>query len=132
MANEQLLLDTDILFSKKYKDFKQLDFVVSIVSVFELIEISRRKYIEMTNKGEKVRAQGYINSLKPIIDDVRHNVINATIDDFLAAIKIMVERNINAGDVVNAVIAIRTGRKVVSEDKDWERVKDLVEVIRPD
>lgn len=131
MKNEKLLLDTDILFSKKYRKYKRIDFAVTIISAFELVEITRRRYVEMINKGEKARAQGYINSLKAILTDIVDKVIDVSVIDVLDAIKIMVERDVNPGDAVNAVVAMRTGRKVVSEDKDWERVKDLVEVIKP-
>lgn len=126
----KFLLDTDILVSKKYLHYINEDFVVTTITLLELMSVLRRKYLEMLKNGERRRAEGYLNMLRVIVIHVKNRIIEATPEDFIQGIEIMIERDINAGDAVNAMIAKRTGRKVVSDDKDWDRVKDLVEVVR--
>jgi hypothetical protein len=41
------------------------------------------------------------------------------------------DRNIDVGDAINTIVARRINSKIVSKDKDYERVKDLVEVLLP-
>jgi len=125
------LIDTDILFSKKYLNFREKEYRITNITLYEFIVIIRNKYMEMMKKGHKDRAKGYLNFLKLIKNEMKNSIIDVNKDDILKAIDIIFEREINVGDAINVVIARKMNAVIVSNDKDYDRVKDLVEVIRP-
>jgi predicted nucleic acid-binding protein len=93
--------------------------------------ITRNKYTEMIKKGHKDIAKGYLNFLKLMKNEMKNSIIDVNKDDIWKAIDIIFEREINVGDAINVVIARKISATIVSNDKDYDRVKDLVEVIRP-
>ena len=125
------LIDTDILFSKKYLNFREKEYRITNITLYEFIVIIRNKYMEMMKKGHKDRAKGYLNFLKLIKNEMKNSIIDVNKDDILKAIDIIFEREINVGDAIDVVIARKMNATIVSNDKDYDRVKDLVEVIRP-
>ncbi|WP_269199652.1 type II toxin-antitoxin system VapC family toxin [Acidianus ambivalens] len=93
--------------------------------------VIRNKYMEMMKKGYKDRVEGYLNFIKLIKNEMKNSIIDVNKDDILKAIDIIFEREINVGDAINVATARKMNVTIVSNDKDYDRVKDLVEVIRP-
>ncbi|WP_162582814.1 type II toxin-antitoxin system VapC family toxin [Acidianus brierleyi] len=129
MSEEKYLIDTDILFSKKYVKFRGKG-IITIITLYELITIVRSRYLDMLKRGYKNRAEGYLRFLNIILNDIKNSVIGITEFDILNSINIIFERELSVGDAINVTIAKRSGMTIVSNDKDYERVKDLVNVIR--
>ncbi|BDC18027.1 PIN domain-containing protein [Acidianus sp. HS-5] len=130
--NEEIyLIDTDILFSKKYLNFREKKYRITSITLYEFIVIIRNKYIEMMKKGYKHRAEGYLNFLKLIKNEIKNSVVDVNKDDILKSINLIFEREINVGDAINVEIARKINALIVSNDKDYSRVKDLVKVITP-
>ena len=130
MKEEKYIIDTDILFSKEYLQFKEKG-VVTLITLYEFITLIRRKYIDILKSGNKSRAEGYIKFLNLVIRDIKDSILEISKNDILDAVKLVFNRNIDVGDAINTIVALRIGAKIISKDKDYERVKDLVEVIRP-
>jgi predicted nucleic acid-binding protein len=126
---EKYLLDTDVLVSKQFVSIKE-PFVVSLISVVELASVIREKYLEKLNKGEKLRAEGYVKFLNLVLSYIRNVVVEVSFKDIEEAINIMFERDVNLGDAVNAMVARRLGCTVISNDKDWDRLEDIVRIKR--
>jgi PIN domain. len=124
------LLDTDILFSKRYLQFKG-EGVVTVITLYEFITIIRRRHIDTLKNGNKSRAEGYIKFLNLVIADIKDSILEINKNDILDAVNLVFDRNIDVGDAINTIVARRINSKIVSKDKDYERVKDLVEVILP-
>ncbi|AWR95336.1 PIN domain-containing protein [Acidianus brierleyi] len=129
LSEEKYLIDTDILFSKKYVKFRGKG-IITIITLYELITIVRSRYLDMLKRGYKNRAEGYLRFLNIILNDIKNSVIGITEFDILNSINIIFERELSVGDAINVTIAKRSGMTIVSNDKDYERVKDLVNVIR--
>jgi len=96
------------------------------VSVIEMASVIRNKYLELLRKGEKAMAKGYIEFLNLVLSQIRNNVVEVTFSDIEEGIKIMFERDVNLSEAINAIIARRLKAIVISNDKDWVRLKDLV------
>jgi len=124
------LLDTDILFSKRYLQFKG-EGVVTVITLYEFITIIRRRHIDTLKSGNKSRAEGYIKFLNLVIADIKDSILEINKNDILDAVNLVFDRNIDVGDAINTIVARRINSKIVSKDKDYERVKDLVEVLLP-
>jgi len=124
------LLDTDILFSKRYLQFKG-EGVVTVITLYEFITIIRRRHIDTLKNGNKSRAEGYIKFLNLVIADIKDSILEINKNDILDAVNLVFDRNIDVGDAINTIVARRINSKIVSKDKDYERVKDLVEVLLP-
>ncbi|TRM80425.1 hypothetical protein DJ531_12280, partial [Sulfolobus sp. A20-N-F6] len=116
---EKYLLDTDILVSKQFVKVKE-PFIVSLVSIIELAIVIRRKHHELIKRGERRRAEGYLNFLYLTLSQIKDVVVEVSLKDVEEGIKIMFERDVNLGEAINAVIAKRLNYTVVSNDKDWE------------
>ena len=130
MKELKYLLDTDILFSKEYLQFKG-EGVVTVITLYEFITIIRRRHIDTLKNGNKSRAEGYIKFLNLVIADIKDSILEINKNDILDAVNLVFDRNIDVGDAINTIVARRINSKIVSKDKDYERVKDLVEVILP-
>lgn|GEM_PF-844940 len=130
MKELKYLLDTDILFSKRYLQFKG-EGVVTVITLYEFITIIRRRHIDTLKNGNKSRAEGYIKFLNLVIADIKDSILEINKNDILDAVNLVFDRNIDVGDAINTIVARRINSKIVSKDKDYERVKDLVEVILP-
>ena len=130
MKELKYLLDTDILFSKEYLQFKG-EGVVTVITLYEFITIIRRRHIDTLKNGNKSRAEGYIKFLNLVIADIKDSILEINKNDILDAVNLVFDRNIDVGDAINTIVARRINSKIVSKDKDYERVKDLVEVLLP-
>ncbi|MCI2415712.1 MAG: hypothetical protein MPF33_10820 [Candidatus Aramenus sp.] len=126
---EKYLLDTDVLVSKQFVNVKQ-PFVVSLMSVIELASVIRKKYLELLKKGEKSRAEGYVKFLNLTLSHIKNVIVEVSLKDIEDAINVMFTRDVNLGEAVNAMIAKRLDCTVISNDKDWERLKDIVKIKR--
>ncbi|MCY0858884.1 MAG: PIN domain-containing protein [Sulfolobaceae archaeon] len=126
---ERYLLDTDILVSKQFANISE-PYVVSLVSVFELASVVRKKYLNLLAKNDKSRAEGYREFLNLVLSQIKDRIVQVFIEDLEEGIDIMFERDVNLGEAINAVIAKRLNCKVISNDKDWERLSDIAEVKR--
>lgn len=129
-AKQEYIIDTDTLFSKDYLKFKGKG-LVTLITIYEFILITRSKRIEMMKIGSRKRAEGYLKLLNLVIGDIKDSIIEVSKDDMLESMRLVFDREINVGDAVNVVAAKKIDAKIVSNDKDYTRVKDLVRVISP-
>ncbi|AGE71878.1 PIN domain-containing protein [Sulfolobus acidocaldarius] len=127
METRKRLLDTDVLLSKKFVEVKE-PYVVSLISIIEITSVIRRKYLELAKKGEKSRAEGYIRFLNLTLSHIRNNVVEVTFRDVERGIELMFERDVNLGEAVNTMVAKRLNLTVISSDKDWESLRDIIDV----
>ncbi|WP_230952031.1 PIN domain-containing protein [Sulfolobus acidocaldarius] len=103
-------------------------YVVSLISIIEITSVIRRKYLELAKKGEKSRAEGYIRFLNLTLSHIRNNVVEVTFRDVERGIELMFERDVNLGEAVNTMVAKRLNLTVISSDKDWESLRDIIDV----
>jgi len=66
-----------------------------------------------------------------VIGDIKDSIIDVSRDGVLESISLVFDREINDGDAVNVIIAKKINAEIVSNDKDYTRVKDLVKVVSP-
>ncbi|PSN87208.1 hypothetical protein B9Q03_10940 [Candidatus Marsarchaeota G2 archaeon OSP_D] len=66
-----------------------------------------------------------------VIGDIKDSIIDVSRDGVLESISLVFDREINVGDAVNVMIAKKINAEIVSNDKDYTRVKDLVKVVSP-
>ncbi|BCU71503.1 PIN domain-containing protein [Stygiolobus caldivivus] len=62
---------------------------------------------------------------------LKNLLLKLTANDFIHAGDIVFRRDLDVRDAVNVAVAERLNLVIVSEDKDYDRVKDIVKVIRP-
>ena len=118
MKELKYLLDTDILFSKRYLQFKG-EGVVTVITLYEFITIIRRRHIDTLKNGNKSRAEGYIKFLNLVIADIKDTILEINKNDILDAVNLVFDRNIDVGDAINTIVARRINSKIVSKDKDY-------------
>ncbi|WP_168364245.1 type II toxin-antitoxin system VapC family toxin [Metallosphaera hakonensis] len=130
MEYRRYLIDTDVLFSKKFLKYKG-DGLVTATSVYEFLTVIRERYLELYHFGNKDRAKGYLRFLGLVLGEIKSSIIDVTSNDFIHAGSLVFERDLNVGDAINVAVAKRLNLVIVSEDKDYDRIRDLVTVTRP-
>ncbi len=66
-----------------------------------------------------------------MLGEIKSSIIDVTSNDFIHAGSLVFERDLNVGDAINVAVAKRLNLVIVSEDKDYDRIRDLVTVTRP-
>lgn len=122
---EKTLVDTSVLISRRKRGN-----VVSVVSLIEFIEWCLEKYREHLRKGEKERAAGYLRMIGQLAFlDVE--ILEIDKDEVKDLIYYVTDKDLDPADAYLAVIAKKYGLSIVTEDKDFERVKDEVKIVDP-
>ncbi|MFP3202568.1 MAG: PIN domain-containing protein [Sulfolobus sp.] len=125
MGEDEALIDTSAFISNKRRKGK-----VSVIILIEFMEWALRKYMELSKKGEKLRALGYLNLIASLPINVGE-VIEIKNDEIRDLIYYVVEKNLDPADAYLAVLSKKLKIPLVTDDKDFERVKDEIEVIDP-
>ncbi|BAB65109.1 PIN domain-containing protein [Sulfurisphaera tokodaii] len=125
MGEDEVIIDTSAFISKKSRKGK-----VSVITIIEIMEWALRKYNEYSRKGEKLRALGYLNlitSLPLAMDEV----IEIKDNEIKDLVYYVTEKNLDPVDAYLVVLSKRFKIPIVTIDKDFERVKDEIEIIDP-
>ncbi|BDB98544.1 type II toxin-antitoxin system VapC family toxin [Saccharolobus caldissimus] len=125
MGKDEVLIDASSFISKKSRKGK-----VSVVTLIEIMEWALRKYTEHSKKGDKLRALGYLNliaSLPLTVDEV----IEIRGDEIRDLVYYVMEKSLDPTDAYLVVLSKRFKIPIITTDKDFERVKDEIEVIDP-
>ena len=132
-ACEGVLVDTNVLISKKLRVLMQLQasnkLYITPVVLLEYMNWAIASRNRALARGEKERAEGYqrLLALFPqLLLGLGIEVIDQdiTIEDLVEAVELIVARNVDPGDALNAVTARRKGLCVVTQDRDWLRLRD--------
>ena len=133
---KRVLVDTNILVSKKIVQLKLLEreLYVTPVIILEYLNWALESYNEMMSRREYERAKGYMRLIElfpHLLDELGISVIGQefSLEDLARAIRLVVERNVDPGDALNAVTASKLGLGVVTGDRDWLRLEDYVEEV---
>ncbi len=133
---KRVLVDTNILVSKKIVELKLLEreLYVTPVIILEYLNWALESYNEMMSRREYERAKGYMRLIElfpHLLDELGISVIGQelSLEDLARAIRLVVERNVDPGDALNAVTASKLGLGVVTGDRDWLRLEDYVEEV---
>ncbi|BCU69858.1 PIN domain-containing protein [Stygiolobus caldivivus] len=125
MGKDEILIDTSAFISKKTRKGK-----VSVITLIEFIDWALKKYMEYSKKGEKLRALGYLNlitSLPLTVDEV----VEVKSDEIRDLVYFVVEKDLDPADAYLVVLSKKFKMPLVTTDKDFERVKDQIEIIDP-
>ena len=129
------LVDTNVIVQKGLALLdllkgKDPDPTFTDIVIAELICTIRQKAKDYFKKNKKEIANRYIYFGKLFLEELRLNkVILAapTLEDLAEAYDLTFARDVDGVDAVLAVIAKRTNAKVLSNDKDFDRLKDYAE-----
>ena len=132
-----VLVDTNILVSKKLKSLLTLQdrLYVTPVVVVEYLNWAIESRNKMLSEGSVKRAKGYerlIRLFPSLLRELGVGIIEQSLDarDLGEAIDLVLDRGVGPGDALNAVTIRKEKLKVVTRDKDWEKLRDYaVEVI---
>ena len=94
------------------------------------MEWALRKYHELVAKGQTSRALGYMN-LIAFLPLVAKRVIELKGQELIDMVYYVIEKDLDPADAYLVVLSKRLGMPIVTTDKDFERVKDEVEVLDP-
>jgi hypothetical protein len=89
MGEDEALIDTSAFISNKRRKGK-----VSVITLIEFMEWALRKYMELSKKGEKLRALGYLNLIASLPINVGE-VIEIKNDEIRDLIYYVVEKNLD-------------------------------------
>ena len=108
------------------------DPIFSDLVIAEMMEAIRKNARECMRKNKPEVANKYIAFSRDFLKLLyqQSQLEYPSMKDFVDAFEVMVERDVNAVDAVLAVIAKNKGVDVVSNDNDWDRLKDYAKRIR--
>ena len=96
----------------------------------ELAEFVHEKYLELMKASEAERARGYLKLFKLLIEVLSDKpLIVHSYSDYLTAVDLAVSRGLDVTDALLTVTALRLKGVILTRNKDFERVGDLVKVI---
>ncbi|BDB99791.1 type II toxin-antitoxin system VapC family toxin [Saccharolobus caldissimus] len=126
----KVLVDTNIIIGKRNALFnllKNYDLIFSDLVVAEVMEVIRENVLESMKKNKSEVANKYLafgREFLKMLYQLNVQLEYPNIKDFIEAFEVMHNRDVDAVDAVLAVIAKRQGVSVLSNDKDWDRLKD--------
>jgi predicted nucleic acid-binding protein len=91
------------------------------------MEVIRKNALEFLKKNEREVANKYLafgREFLKILYQQNVQLEYPNIKDFVEAFEVMKDKDVDAVDAILAVIAKRQGVNVLSNDKDWDRLKD--------
>ncbi|WP_338598675.1 PIN domain-containing protein [Sulfolobus tengchongensis] len=138
-----VVVDTSILIKKslgifEYLNSKGYNPLFPTVVLYEYMNFVRKRWNELRNKknikSASGRAIGHIetadtlfNLIKDRISKNTTTLLNPDIDDFIKSLQILKDADVDAGDAIITTIAAKLQYKVITGDRDWERLKDYVD-----
>lgn len=129
-----VIVDTNLIINKSKDIFtflsqRNYNPVFSTVALFEYLVFIREKFIEQRKLNKKERANGYIEAARIVLERVAMagNQLVSPSNDFLKGLEISKERDVDVGDAILASMAKERGLRVITADRDWERLKDFAD-----
>ncbi|AWR95722.1 PIN domain-containing protein [Acidianus brierleyi] len=127
MEEKKIIVDTNIIISKKFLDLNNVIVTESVVQ--ELAEFIFQKYLDYMNSSQQERANGYIKLFKYLIEYLsKYPLLSHSFKDYIQAIDLSTSRNIDVTDALLVITALKLNTVIMTKDKDFERVKDLVKI----
>ena len=130
------LVDTNILVSKKLKALLTLggQLYVTPVVLLEYITWALESRNRRLAEGDYERARGYerlIKLLPSLLQELSIEVIEQglEVEDLKEAVNLILHRSVDPGDALNAITARKKGLKVITQDRDWQRLKDCAKEV---
>jgi len=126
----KVLVDTNIIIEKRNKLFNLLgsyDPIYSDLVLAEVMEVIRKNALEFLKKNKREIANKYFAFGREFLKMLYQQNVQLeypNIKDFVEAFEVMKDKDVDAVDAILAVIAKRQGVNVLSNDKDWDRLKD--------
>ncbi|RLE78847.1 MAG: hypothetical protein DRJ51_08835 [Thermoprotei archaeon] len=128
---EGVFVDTNILVSKELRIILNVREPLYITPVVLLeyfnwiVEARNRRLAE----GDVSRARGYERLLKKFPElllkfDIKILEQNLTLSDLKEATNLILKRNADPGDALNAITTKKLALKVLTRDRDWQKLKD--------
>lgn len=97
--------------------------------VQELAEFIFQKYLDYMNSSQQERANGYIKLFKYLIEYLsKYPLLSHSFKDYIQAIDLSTSRNIDVTDALLVISALKLNTVIMTKNKDFERVKDLVKI----
>jgi len=125
------LVDTNILVSRKLRALLTLEeqLYVTPVVLLEYINWALESRNRRLAEGDYERAKGYerlIELLPSLLRELGIKVIEQglEVEDFKEAVNLILHRDVDPGDALNAITAKKKRLKVATRDRDWQRLKD--------
>ena len=125
MEEASVLIDASAFISNKAREG-----TLSVVTVIEIMEWALRNYNELVAKGETSRALGYMNLIASLLL-VAKRVIELKGQELMDMVYYVIEKGLDPAYAYLVVLGKRLGVPILTTDKDFERVKDEVNVIDP-
>ncbi|WP_054836871.1 PIN domain-containing protein [Metallosphaera hakonensis] len=95
----------------------------------EFAEFTYEKYVENMNASKEERALGYLKFFRYTMELIsKHVLLVHSYRDYLEAMDLSRERSIDITDALITVAALRSHAVVITRDRDFERVRDLIGV----
>jgi predicted nucleic acid-binding protein len=126
----KVLIDTNIIIEKRNKLFNLLgnyDPIYSDLVLTEVMKVIRKNALEFLKKNKREVANKYLafgREFFKILYQQNVQLEYPNIKDFVEAFEVMKDKDVDAVDAILAVIAKKQGVNVLSNDKDWDRLKD--------
>ena len=129
MVKLKVLVDTNIIIEKRNKLFNLLgsyDPTYSDLVLAEVMEVIRKNALEFLKKNKREVANKYFAFSREFLKMLYQQNVQLeypNIKDFVEAFEVMKDKDVDAVDAILAVIAKRQGVNVLSNDKDWDRLR---------
>jgi predicted nucleic acid-binding protein len=127
----EAIVDTCILVSKKLEALRTLNakLYITPVVLLEYLNWAMESRNIWLVKGDAKRAKGYerlIELLPSILLELGIDVLEQkfTISELREAVGLVLQRDVDPGDALNAITARKRGMSIVTLDKDWQRLSD--------
>jgi len=139
---EGYIVDTNVLVSKRLRFLEKLAaegrrLYVTPVVLLEYMNWAVEQRNRMMARGEAGRAKGYerlLQLLPRLLQALGIEILDQslTLADLEEATRLVLERQVDPGDALNAVTARKKRLGVITGDHDWRRLRDYAaEVLEP-
>jgi predicted nucleic acid-binding protein len=132
----EAIVDTCVLVSKKLEALRTLNAKLynTPVVLLEYLNWAMESRNIWLAKGDVKRAKGYerlIELLPSALLELGVEVLEQkfTISELREAVGLVLQRDVDPGDALNAITARKRGMSIVTLDKDWQRLSDYTVTI---
>jgi len=132
----EAIVDTCVLVSKKLEALRTLNakLYITPVVLLEYLNWAMESRNIWLDKGDVKRAKGYerlIELLPSALLELGVEVLEQkfTISELREAVGLVLQRDVDPGDALNAITARKRGMSIVTLDKDWQRLSDYTVTI---
>lgn len=132
----EAIVDTCVLVSKKLEALRTLNakLYITPVVLLEYLNWAMESRNIWLVKGDAKRAKGYerlIELLPSALLELGVEVLEQkfTISELREAVGLVLQRDVDPGDALNAITARKRGMSIVTLDKDWQRLSDYTVTI---